>query len=129
MNTFLAFRGKVQEEELDSCRAAGERRPGSSGMWVQGETKAGSPCAILAQQKAGAAKCRPLCVSLLGHFLSGLGRRLRGLLGLLFSGKLLLYLEGDGIGVHLVRAGSITEDCGRIRPRGHQQDTCLHQQA
>jgi hypothetical protein len=36
----------VQEEELDSCCAAGERGPEAGGMWVQGETKAGSPCAI-----------------------------------------------------------------------------------
>jgi hypothetical protein len=25
MNTLVEFQGKVQEEELDSCRAAGER--------------------------------------------------------------------------------------------------------
>jgi hypothetical protein len=43
--------GQVQEEELDSCRAAGERGPDQSRMWVQGETEAGSPCAILAAGK------------------------------------------------------------------------------
>ncbi|MBB5341399.1 hypothetical protein [Tunturiibacter gelidoferens] len=29
MNALVGFQGKVQEEELDSCRAAGERRPGA----------------------------------------------------------------------------------------------------
>ena len=42
-----AVKGQVQEEELDSCRAAGERRPEPSGMWVQGETEAVSSSAIL----------------------------------------------------------------------------------
>jgi hypothetical protein len=39
----IHLKGKVQEEELDSCRA--NRRAGAgSGMRVQGETKEGSPC-------------------------------------------------------------------------------------
>ena len=37
-------KGQVQEEELDSCRAAGERGPNPGGMRVQGETKGVSPC-------------------------------------------------------------------------------------
>jgi hypothetical protein len=44
MNALVGFQGKVQEEELDSCRAAGERGL-AAGMRVQGETSTGSPCA------------------------------------------------------------------------------------
>jgi hypothetical protein len=40
----------VQEEELDSCRATGERRP-AAGMRVRGETQEGSPCAIFELEK------------------------------------------------------------------------------
>jgi hypothetical protein len=36
--------GQVQEEELDSCRAAGAGEGRTSGMRVQGEAEAGSPC-------------------------------------------------------------------------------------
>jgi len=39
-------KGKVQEEELDSWRAVGERRAEASGQRVQGETSTGSPCRI-----------------------------------------------------------------------------------
>ena len=35
--------GQVQEEELDSCRAAGERRPVKKRDEGWGETEAGSP--------------------------------------------------------------------------------------
>ena len=39
--------GQVQEEELDSCRAAGERRPGKGGMRGIGEKPKGFlPCAV-----------------------------------------------------------------------------------
>ena len=37
-------RGQVQEEELESWRAAGERGPKAGWMRVQGETSKGSPC-------------------------------------------------------------------------------------
>src|SRR5271156_5290209 len=84
--------------------------------------------AIFVQQKGWAANYRPPVYCLLGRFLRGLGSGLQALLGLFFDNKLLLHFEGYGIGVYLVRTGSITEDRGRIRPRGRQQDTCLHQQ-
>jgi hypothetical protein len=38
--------GQVQEEELDFCRAAGERGRKTAGTWVQGETEAVFSCAI-----------------------------------------------------------------------------------
>ena len=63
------------EEELDSCRAAGERGP-ASGMRVQGETKAGSPCRDLSRRKKGEAAG---CAASLLHGLSGF-LRLCGLL-------------------------------------------------
>jgi hypothetical protein len=45
-----ANQGKVQEEELDSCRAI--RRAGAGcGMRVQGETDMVSPCAILGRKR------------------------------------------------------------------------------
>jgi hypothetical protein len=52
--------GKVQEEELDSCRAAGERGRIGSGMRVQGETKAGSPCAFFECGTRGGRLAAPL---------------------------------------------------------------------
>ena len=39
-------KGKVQEEELDLCRAAGERRPAAKRDEGPGETEGVSPCAI-----------------------------------------------------------------------------------
>jgi len=89
---------------------------------VQGETKAGSPCAMFCTAKCRDGEVPPLCVSLLGRFLPALSNRLGGLLGLLFGSELLLYLEGDGIGVHLVRAGCITEDSGHLPARPVHRD-------
>lgn len=41
MNSGLISKGKVQEEELDFCRAAGERGPEPSGMRVKGRNQSG----------------------------------------------------------------------------------------
>jgi hypothetical protein len=43
----MKIQGKVQEEELDSCRGAGEPRRRDKRMRVQGETSVVSPCAFL----------------------------------------------------------------------------------
>jgi integrase len=96
---------------------------------VQGETSTGSPCAnFCAAKRGGATKCRPSLHCLLGRFLRSLGSGWRGFLGLLFGSELLLHLEGDGIGVHLIHTRRIPKNRGGIRPRGRQQDACFHQQ-
>jgi hypothetical protein len=109
-------------------RAAGERRPEATRMRVQGETGKVSPCAILARKDEGRRKYRPSVDGQLGRFLRGLSCWLWHLLCLLLRGELLLHLEGDGFGVHLVGGGSFLEDHGGIAPRGRQQDACLHHQ-
>ena len=99
MNTLVEFQGKVQEEELDSCRA--DRRAGDgSGKGMQGATSTGSPCPIFTQQKEGRRHAALLCICPLGRFLPSLGSRLRGLLGLLLGSELLLHLDDDGVGVY-----------------------------
>jgi hypothetical protein len=111
--------GKVQEEELDSCRTRRRARAGS-GMRVQGETQAGSPCAILGWVKYGrAAGSPPLWSMRLGRSL-GLGDWLRLLLRLRFGSELLLYLKRDGVRIHFVGLCGGAEDFAaiRLRPRG-----------
>ena len=97
-----------------------ERGRKTSGLRVQGETKADSPCAIFAQQNGRAARCRPSVHCLLGRFL-GLGDGLRLLLRLGFGSELLLHLERDGVRIHFVglRGGAEDFAVGRRRfPRG-----------
>jgi hypothetical protein len=53
------IQGKVQEEELDSWRAAGERGRKLGWMRVQGETSMVSPCAILARKNEGRRNTAP----------------------------------------------------------------------
>ena len=47
---------------------------------------------------------------------------MRCLLRFLFRGELLLYLEGDGIGVHLVRGSGLVEYLSRVMPGAHVED-------
>ena len=55
--------------------------------------------------------------------LNGLLRGLRFLLG----GELLLDLEGDGVGVHLIDSGGIMKHLRGIVPGGHVKDGGFHQ--
>jgi hypothetical protein len=76
--TGVQKRGKVQEGGTSSCRATGERGPG--GIRVQGETKAGSPCAIFGGAINEAAGSPPRWEMTLGRFLGfcfGVGRGFR----------------------------------------------------
>ena len=84
----------MQEEELDSCRAAGERGPDTSGMRVQGETKAGSPCAILQEQKSERLQVRrPSQRFSLGRFFGLLAGGLDSFFALPFAASSCLTLD------------------------------------
>jgi hypothetical protein len=102
------IKGKVQEEELDSCRAG----PASEGR--QRDEGAGrNPSGFsLRDFRAGkdeeAAGSPPLGRGLLGRLL-GLGNKLWFLLGFRFGNELLFHLLRDGIRVHLVGSCSITK--------------------
>jgi len=89
-------------------------QPASGGrnkrMRVQGETCRVSPCAIFARKDEGRRNTRPSMVGQLGHLLRGLGCWLWHLLCLFLGGELLLHLEGDGFGVHLVGSGGFLEN-------------------
>jgi len=60
--------------------------------------------------------------------LGSFGCGLRCFLCLLFRGKLLLHLEGDSIGVHLIDAGCVMQNCGGIRSCGGKHDGGLYHQ-
>jgi hypothetical protein len=62
----------VQEEKLDSCRDAGERWTGS-GMWVQGEAKAGSARASFCLEDMGRRCRRPSQLAYAAFFALGTG--------------------------------------------------------
>jgi len=69
--------------------------------------------------------------NLSGTFLYGFGDSLGPLLSfrLGFGGELMLYLEGDRIGVHLVRLGCGTENLTAVRLlAGRKQDDGFHDQ-
>ena len=115
-------------QAIEGKRAGrGERRPaaqparraGLSGMWVQGETEAGSSCEILGRKETRGgrfAASRRERHGDLGRFLCGFGCGLGLLLRPGLGRKLLLDLGSDGIGIDLVHRGSIAEHICAVVP-------------
>jgi hypothetical protein len=104
----------VTTSELDSCRACRRAEAGlPAGCGLQGETKAGSPCAIFeAQRNERRQVRRPSERWSLGRFFC-LGNGLGLLLRLGLGCELLLDLGRDGLGIYLVQGGGVPK---HIRP-------------
>src|SRR6187402_1348256 len=93
-----------------------------------GRNQQGFSLLDFARKDEGRRNTRPSMIGQLGHLLRGLGCWLCCLLCLLLGRELLLHLEGDGFGVHLVGSGGFLEDHGGIAPRRRQEDACFHRQ-
>jgi hypothetical protein len=96
-------------------------------MRVQGETKAGSPCRDLWRwdERERPQVRRPLPSLTLCRFpdLSGSSRRRLGsLLGSFLRRELVLYLEGDGVGVHFVEVRRISQHGIAVATGGGEDD-------
>jgi hypothetical protein len=99
----------VQEEELDSCRAAGERGPDQAGCGCREKPKRVLPARFWQRERTRGGRFAAPLRDGLGGFL-GLWGWLCLLLRLGLRRELLFDLGDDGLCIHLVQGRRISKD-------------------